>query len=120
MRSPSQWARFRRKRAAARLLAAASARSDQGPESGERGSSVSGPTLGYVVDASTGNLHMVSGIAGSSTMGQPVHRGGAIRVAAIAPSADYAVVADESGAAWVSCVDPDPRRASMGAGVERP
>jgi hypothetical protein len=29
-----------------------------------------------------------------------VHRGAAIKVAAIAPSADYAVVADESGAGW--------------------
>jgi hypothetical protein len=72
----------------------------QGSAQAERGSSVTGPTLGYVVDASTGNLHMVNGIAGSSTMGAPVHRGAAIRVAAIAPSADYAVIADESGAVW--------------------
>ncbi|MCC7340213.1 MAG: hypothetical protein IT170_03925 [Bryobacterales bacterium] len=73
---------------------------DQGVAGGERGSSVAGPTLGYVVDASTGNLHMVSGIAGSSTMGAPVHRGSAIQCSAIAPSADYAVVSDESGKAW--------------------
>jgi hypothetical protein len=72
----------------------------QSAPAAERGSSVTGPTLGYVVDASTGNLHMVNGIAGSSTMGAPVHRGAAIKVAAIAPSADYAVVADESGAGW--------------------
>lgn len=72
----------------------------QGAPAAERGSSVSGPTLGYVVDASTGNLHMVNGIAGSSTLGSPVHRGAAIKVAAVAPSADYAVVADESGAGW--------------------
>lgn len=67
---------------------------------GDRGSSVTGPSLGYVVDASTGSLHIVNGIAGSSIMGSPVHRGSAIRVAAIAPLADYAVVADESGAVW--------------------
>lgn len=67
---------------------------------GDRGSSVTGPSLGYVVDASTGNLRIVNGIAGSSIMGSPVHRGAAIRVAAIAPLANYAVVADESGAVW--------------------
>lgn len=68
-----------------------------GAAGGERGSSVTGPTLGYVVDASTGNLHMVSGIAGSSTMGAPVHQGTAIQASAIAPSADYAVISDVSG-----------------------
>ncbi len=83
----------------------------QGAAGGERGSSVSGPTLGYVVDASTGNLHMVSGIAGSSTMGAPVHRGSAIQCSAIAPSAAYAVISDESGKAWFYG-QPGPRGAS--------
>ncbi|MCL4783149.1 MAG: hypothetical protein KJZ70_08965 [Bryobacterales bacterium] len=72
----------------------------QGAAGGDRGSSVTGPTLGYVVDASTGNLHMVSGIAGSSTMGAAVHQGSAIQCSAIAPSAAYAVISDESGKAW--------------------
>ena len=56
----------------------------QGAAGGDRGSSVTGPPLGYVVDASTGNLHMVSGIAGSSTMGAAVHQGSAIQCSAIA------------------------------------
>lgn len=88
---------------------------DQGAAGGERGSSVSGPTLGYVVDASTGNLHMVSGIAGSSTMGAPLHRGAAIQASAIAPSADYAVIADATGKAWFYG-QPGPRGA-MGAEI---
>lgn len=72
----------------------------QGSIGGERGSSVTGPTLGYVVDASTGNLHMVNGIAGSSTMGAPIRHGSAILACAIASQGDYAVVAGETGDAW--------------------
>jgi WD40 repeat protein len=41
---------------------------------------------------------MVSGIAGSSLAGPGVHPGGQVRIAAISPSREYAVVADERGA----------------------
>lgn len=67
------------------------------PDAG-RGSGVSGPTLGYVWDASTSNIHMVSGIAGSSLAGPAIHPGGLVRLAAISPSREYAIVADERGA----------------------
>lgn len=67
-------------------------------EGAERSSGVSGPTLGYVWDASTANIHMVTGIAGSSLAGSPVHRGAPVTLAAISPARDYAVVVDESGA----------------------
>ncbi len=64
----------------------------------ERGSGISGPSLGYLLDASTGNLHMVRGIAGSSITGSPVHRAAPVRLAAISSTRDYAVVADEADA----------------------
>lgn len=64
----------------------------------ERVSGVSGPSLGYVWDASTRNIHLVSGIAGSSLAGPAVHRGGELRLAAISPDGGFAVVADEAGA----------------------
>lgn len=80
-------------------------------EGAERGSRVSGPTLGYVWDASTANVHMVTGIAGSSLAGSPVHPGGQVRLAAISPTREYAVVADERGAV-VFYGEPSPRGAA--------
>ncbi|MCW5965268.1 MAG: hypothetical protein KIT83_14630 [Bryobacterales bacterium] len=65
-------------------------------EGAERSSGVSGPSLGYLLDASTGDIHLVSGIAGSSLAGSGVHRKSPVRVAAISPGRDYAVVADEA------------------------
>ncbi len=62
----------------------------------ERGSGVSGPSLGYLLDASTGDLHMVRGLAGSSVAGAAVHRKAPVRLAAISPSRDFAVVVDET------------------------
>lgn len=84
---------------------------DSAAVAGERGSSVAGPTLGYVVDATAGNLYMVNGIAGSSTMGTPIRHGSAITASAVSSSADYAVIADETGAAWFYG-EPGPRGAS--------
>ncbi|MCZ2155357.1 MAG: WD40 repeat domain-containing protein [Bryobacterales bacterium] len=87
---------------------------DQGAAAGERGSSVTGPTLGYVVDSSTGNLYMVNGIAGSSTMSAPIRHGSSIRAFAIASSASYAVVSDDAGALWFYG-EPTPRGTSGAA-----
>lgn len=72
-------------------------------EGAERSSGVSGPSLGYLLDASTGDIHMVSGIAGSSLAGSAVHRKSPVRVAAISPARDYAVVADEAGSVVFLC-----------------
>ncbi|MCU0227329.1 MAG: hypothetical protein MUF01_06785, partial [Bryobacterales bacterium] len=67
-------------------------------EGAERGSGVSGPSLGYLLDASTGDVHMVRGLAGSSVAGAAVHRRAPVRLAAISPSRDFAVVVDDSNA----------------------
>lgn len=64
-----------------------------------RADGVSGPTLGYVWDASTSNIHMVNGIAGSSLTGPGLHSA-SVRLAAISPNREYAVIADDQGGVW--------------------
>lgn len=62
-------------------------------------SSLSGPSLGMVFDASVKGVRPIWGIPGASTLGQPLALGFAVSLAAVSPVQSYALVWSEDNGA---------------------
>lgn len=73
---------------ASMLLLGATLASGQAP--------IAGPVLGYLWDAQIGGIRPILGIPGSSTLGDPINIGVALRTAEIAPAQSNAIAIDEA------------------------
>ena len=67
--------------------------------SGQSGSEVSGPTLGFVWDPAARLIRPIAGVAGAAFLATPMELGFAVRSAVVSPRQDFALVLPEAGSA---------------------
>lgn len=85
----------------------------------QTGGSIEGPVLGLVFDAQAGAVRELTGIPGAAKLSPPIHNGGALRSAVIAPNRNFAIALDRDGAAVLISPASERRLPGASAGAAR-